>query len=97
MRRSQTAATKSVKQLLERGVGLRTQLCRHYVMLFRLFSRRRRRRRVDNSEIEMRVGVIRVFRNCFEQFFFGRFLPTFLTRSNAEIIVRGCALRIESE
>ena len=45
----------------------------------------------------MRVGVIRIFRNCFEQFFFGGFLPAFLARSDAEVIVRGCALRIEPE
>src|ERR1700730_3211174 len=97
MRRSQTDATKSVQQFLERGIGLGAELGRDRVMLFSLLSRWRRRGRVNDSEIKMRVGVIWVFRDCLEQFFFGGFLPAFLTRRDTEVIVRGCALRIESE
>src|ERR1700730_10728557 len=88
---------QSVQQFLERGIGIGSELGRNRVMLLGLFSGWRRGSRVNDSEVEMRVGVIWIVRNCFKQFFFGGFLPTFLTRSDTEVIVCRCALRIEPE
>ena len=57
-------------------------------MPFRQFLRRRIRRRVDDREIEMRIGVIRIIVDRFEHFFLRRFLPAFLAGGDAEVIVR---------
>ncbi len=45
----------------------------------------------------MRVSIVRIFLNGFEQFFFGGFLPAFLTSGDAEVVVRRRALRIQAE
>jgi len=45
----------------------------------------------------MRVGVVGVFIYRFEQFLLGRFLPAFLARGDAKIVVRGRAFRIKAE
>ena len=45
----------------------------------------------------MRVHIIRISRDRFEHFFFGRFLPAFLARGNTQIIMRDEALGINRE
>ena len=52
---------------------------------------------VDDSKIKMRIRVIGIIGNGFKHFFFGRFLPALLTRSNPQVIVSGGALRVNRE
>jgi hypothetical protein len=64
-------------------------------MLFCLLFGRRLRSGINDSEIKMRIRVARIVRNRLGHFFLGRFLPAFLARGDAEIIVRRRTLGID--
>src|ERR1700730_1214716 len=85
---------RSVQEVFERWVGCGAERGSFCVMLFGQVFRRRLRGRVNDREIEMRIGVIGISGDGFEYFFFRRFLPALLASSDAEIIVRCGALGI---
>ena len=64
-------------------------------MLFCLLFGRRLRSGINDGEIKMRIRVTRIVRNRLDHLFLGRFLPAFLARGDAEIIVRRRTLGID--
>src|SRR6266446_9896759 len=88
---------RSVQEVFERWVGCGAERGGFCVMLFGQVFRRWLRGRVNDREIEMRIGVIGISGDGFEYFFFRRFLPALLARSDAEIIVCYGALGIDGK
>ena len=95
--RLESIALPSVKQFLERRIALGAERRGLGVMLLGQFFRRRTGGGVNDSEIKMRVGVIGIIGDGFEDFSLGRFLPAFLAGGNPEIIVRRRAPGIDRE
>src|SRR3979411_857304 len=93
----QSLPTGSAQEFFERSVGLGAELGGLRVMAFGQVLGRRLRRCVNDGEIGMRVGIRRIIGDGREHFFFGGFLPAFLARGDAEIIVGGGTLGINGE
>src|SRR3954468_19822877 len=75
------------KELFQRRIGLSAKRRRLHVMQLRLLFRWRLARRIDDREVEMRIGVFRIRRDGVEHLFLGCFLPAFLARGNTQIIM----------
>src|SRR5262249_41658270 len=79
---------RSLQQSFQRWTGLRAERRRTRVMFPGKFPRRRLRGNEDDREIEMRIGVVRIFRDGLKHLLFCLLLSAFLARGNPEVIVR---------
>src|SRR6476661_10522710 len=85
----------SLQQCFQRWTWLRAKRGRPSVVILSEFPRWRLRCDENNREIEMRVCVIRIFRDGLEHLLFCLLLPAFLAGSNAEVIVPGRTVWVE--